>query len=55
MRKNIQTTTDALLLVQAIQAGEPLPIVASGLRLADDISPSYELSAAANTATGILA
>lgn len=50
---------DALSLVKAIQSGEPLPVVASGLRLANDISminktPNYTLSGAASAASGVL-
>ncbi|MDT8338312.1 MAG: YqiA/YcfP family alpha/beta fold hydrolase, partial [Sulfurimonas sp.] len=50
---------DALSLVKAIQSGEPLPVVTSGLRLANDISiinnnPNYILSGAANATSGVL-
>lgn len=50
---------DALSLVKAIQSGEPLPIVASGLKIANDLSklngtPNLNLSGAAYAATGIL-
>ncbi len=50
---------DALSLMRAIQTGEPLPIVASGLRLANDVAdltdtPNYKLSGAANIASGVL-
>ena len=51
---------DALSVIRAIQSGEPLPITASGLRLANDLNdlngnaPNYELSGAANVASGIL-
>lgn len=50
---------DALSLVKAIQSGEPLPIVASGLRLANDISiinknPNYVLSGSATAISGVL-
>ncbi|MEW6134001.1 MAG: Mbeg1-like protein [Pseudomonadota bacterium] len=54
------TVIDALSLIRAIQTGDPLPITASGLRLANDLSdlsgnaPHYELSGAANVASGIL-
>jgi hypothetical protein len=53
------TILDALSLVKAIQSGEPLPILASGLRLANDLSnlngiTNYNLSGAANVASGIL-
>lgn len=50
---------DALSLIKAIQSGDPLPVVTSGLRLANDISiisnnPNYILSGAANAASGVL-
>lgn len=51
---------DALSLIKAIQSGEPLPIVASGLRLANDIdrwdgkSDLPGLNGAATVASGIL-
>lgn len=50
---------DALSLIKAIQSGEPLPIVVSGLRLANDLSTlngasNLNLSGAANAASGIL-
>lgn len=50
---------DALSLIKAIQSGEPLPVVTSGLRLANDISmisnnPNYVLSGAASAASGVL-
>ncbi|MBN8779576.1 Ig-like domain-containing protein [Thiobacillus sp.] len=55
------TIIDALSLIKAIQSGEPLPIVASGLRLTNDLVnsagqpvPNYSLSGAANAASGIL-
>jgi len=48
------TLIDALSLLKAIQTGEPLPVLASGLRLANDISPSLELSGAANAVSGVL-
>lgn len=53
------TLIDALSLVKAIQSGEPLPIVASGLRLANDISmingsPNYVLSSSATAVSGVL-
>ena len=53
------TVIDALSLIKAIQSGEPLPLVASGLRLANDLSTlngasNLNLSGAANTASGIL-
>ncbi|WP_302174619.1 cadherin-like domain-containing protein [uncultured Hydrogenophaga sp.] len=51
--------TDALSLLKAIQTGQPLPIVASGLRLANELSDlngahSAGLNAAANVASGVL-
>jgi len=53
------TVIDALSLIRAIQRGEPLPVVASGLRLANDISilnntPNLNLSGASNMASGVL-
>jgi|GEM_PF-1976622 len=50
---------DALSLIKAIQSGEPLPVVVSGIRLANDISmisnnPNYVLSGAASAASGVL-
>ncbi len=50
---------DALTLVKAIQSGEPLPVVASGLRVANDLSnlngtPNLDLSGTAYAASGIL-
>lgn len=53
------TLTDTLSLIRAIQSGEPLPIVASGIRLANDISKlnggkNLNLSGAANVASGVL-
>ncbi|MFZ5511915.1 MAG: Ig-like domain-containing protein [Pseudomonadota bacterium] len=53
------TLIDALSLVKAIQSGEPLPILASGLRLANDLSTvsgaqNLNLTGAANVASGIL-
>jgi hypothetical protein len=53
------TVIDALSLIRAIQTGQPLPIVASGLRLATDFSSVsdsyyYNLSGAANVGSGIL-
>lgn len=50
---------DALSLVKAIQSGEPLPIVASGLRVANDIAnmsgnSNYMLSGAASAVSGVL-
>lgn len=59
------TLIDALSLLKAIQTGQPLPILASGLRVANDlttkldasgnvIAPNYALSGAANAASGVL-
>lgn len=50
---------DALSLIKAIQSGEPLPVLVSGLRLANDLSTlngasNLNLSGAANAASGIL-
>jgi hypothetical protein len=65
----VTTTLDALALIKAIQTGQPLPIVASGLRLVNDITStwvtnangsiqqvpgSYNLNGAANVASGVL-
>jgi len=55
------TLIDALSLVRAIQTGEPLPVVASGLRLANSlVNPAGQpvtnlnLSGAAHAASGVL-
>ena len=54
------TTIDVLALIKAIQSGEPLPVLASGLRLANTLStidgsaPNYTLSGASNVGSGIL-
>lgn len=53
------TLLDALTLVKAIQSGEPLPVVASGLRVANDLlnlngTPNLDLSGTAYAASGIL-
>ena len=54
------TLIDAMSLIKAIQTGQPLPIVASGLRLANTLTSingvpaSYSLSGAANVAGGVL-
>lgn len=52
------TLVDSLSLIKAIQTGQPLPIVASGLRLAADLSVGdpghYQLSGASNMAGGVL-
>ena len=53
------TLLDALTLVKAIQSGEPLPVVASGLKIANDLSnlsgtPNLDLSGSAYAASGIL-
>lgn len=47
---------DALSLIKAIQSGDPLPVLVSGLRLANDLTgtSNLNLSGAANTASGIL-
>lgn len=47
---------DALSLIKAIQSGEPLPIVTSGLRLANDLThgSSTILSGASSVASGVL-
>lgn len=50
---------DALSLINAIKSGEPLPVLVSGLRLANDLSTlngasNLNLSGAANAASGIL-
>ncbi|MDD4950697.1 S-layer family protein [Sulfuricurvum sp.] len=51
---------DALSLIKAIQSGQPLPEVASGLRVANDISKmtssttNYALDGAASVGSGIL-
>lgn len=53
------TIIDALSLIKAIQSGEPLPVLVSGLRLANDLTTlngatNLNLSGAANAASGIL-
>ncbi|HNL98929.1 MAG TPA: hypothetical protein PKL61_17480, partial [Accumulibacter sp.] len=53
------TLLDSLSLVKAIQSGQPLPVVASGLRLANDLSThsgaqNLNLSGSAYAASGIL-
>lgn len=53
------TLIDALSLIRAIQTGKPLPVVASGLRLANSLlnlndMPNLNLSGAANAASGVL-
>ncbi|MHB1352658.1 MAG: hypothetical protein ACYC5S_01110 [Thiobacillus sp.] len=50
------TLLDSLSLIKAIQSGEPLPIVASGLRLANGLTggTNLNLSGAANATSGIL-
>lgn len=59
------TLIDALSLLNAIKTGQPLPILASGLRVANDLSPkvdalgnaiapNYALNGAANAASGVL-
>lgn len=47
---------DALSLIKAIQSGEPLPIVTSGLRLANDLTHGSNtiLSGASSVASGVL-
>ncbi|MDD5391338.1 MAG: hypothetical protein PHD37_18530 [Gallionellaceae bacterium] len=55
-------TADALSLLAAIQSGQPLPILASGLRLASSIpgaandaaAAGFNLSGAANAVSGVL-
>ncbi|MBI5790269.1 MAG: hypothetical protein HZA63_02215, partial [Rhodocyclales bacterium] len=48
-------TVDALALLRAIKSGEPLPILASGLRLTADFNPGdTALGGASNVASGIL-
>jgi len=52
----LTTTIDTLAFIKAIQTGQPLPVVASGLRLANTITgnTSYSLGGAANVAGGVL-
>ena len=58
----LTTTQDVLLFIQAIQSGKPLPIVASGLRLATQIDVNLHgvgnintnLAASADIASGVL-
>ena len=60
----LQTTQDVLQFIQAIQQGKPLPIVASGLRLATQVNTdlhaingtpiSTNLAGAADVASGVL-
>jgi len=53
------TLIDALSLIKAIQSGNPLPVLASGLRVANDLTsinsnPNIELSSASNVAMGLM-
>ncbi len=58
----LSRTADALNLLKAIQTGQPLPILASGLRLAstlpnsaeDAAAAGFNLSGAANAVSGVL-
>ncbi|MES2876916.1 MAG: hypothetical protein V4713_00750, partial [Pseudomonadota bacterium] len=58
--ETLSTATDFLSLIKAIQTGQPLPILASGLRLTNDLSnlsgnpTNYELTGVASVAGGIL-
>lgn len=47
---------DALSLIKAVQSGEPLPVVASGLRLANDLTnrSNIMLNGASSAASGVL-
>jgi Ca2+-binding RTX toxin-like protein len=55
LMQTLGTVGDALSLLKAIQTGQPLPIVASGLRLADRLDPqNLQLSVASNVAGGVL-
>ena len=59
LARNVGTTLDFLSLIKAIQSGQPLPLVASGLRVANDLSnlsgaANLPLSGASNVASGIL-
>ncbi len=58
----LSRTADALSLLAAIQSGQPLPLLASGLRLASSIpgaandaaAAGFNLSGAANAVSGVL-
>ena len=51
----LSSISDALTLLNAIKNGQPLPIVASGLRLASNIDPgNTTLAGAANIGSGVL-
>lgn len=55
MMQALGTISDALTLLNAIKSGQPLPTVASGLRLASDLDPGNTvLSGAANIGSGVL-
>jgi Ca2+-binding RTX toxin-like protein len=57
---SIASISDALSLIRSIQSGQPLPILATGLRLANDIDllngggRSLELGAASSVASSVL-
>lgn len=57
--QNGGTLLDSLTLIKSIQSGEPLPVFASGIRLANDLSkldetPYLNLSGAAYATSGLL-
>jgi hypothetical protein len=61
LTQSVTSVIDALTLLKAIQTGEPLPIVVSGLRLANDLTtlanngiPYTNLNGAASLGSGIL-
>ncbi|MDR0775586.1 MAG: putative Ig domain-containing protein [Azonexus sp.] len=59
LEQSAVTLLDALKLINAIQSGEPLPVVTSGLRLLNDLSNlndalNLNLSGAASAASSIL-
>jgi VCBS repeat-containing protein len=59
LQDTVPTLIDALSVIKAIQTGEPLPVLASGLRLANDLSAAngvvnLDLSAASSAVSGVL-
>ncbi|MES2880043.1 MAG: hypothetical protein V4713_16650, partial [Pseudomonadota bacterium] len=59
LAQNLGNLTDFLSLIKAIQTGQPLPILASGLRVANDLTNlsgnvNLNLSGASNAVAGVL-
>ncbi|HCA27098.1 MAG TPA: hypothetical protein DEP05_05580, partial [Betaproteobacteria bacterium] len=54
LQHDLSNTADALTLLKAIQTGQPLPIVASGLKVALDISPNSNLMGASEAVSGVM-